>query len=92
MSQHDSVLDPNATLNAFQNRFPNLQSRFVWYGDTPQHLDDPRVTTFTSYLPDQRISNFSHMNVLFAPENTYYGAEGSYIMLENGQNGLSPSR
>ncbi|WP_167408768.1 alpha/beta hydrolase [Vreelandella sulfidaeris] len=90
MSQHDSVLDPNATLNAFQNRFPNLQSRFVWYGDTPQHLDDPRVSAFTSYLPDQRISNFSHMSVLFAPENTYYGAEGSYIMLENGQNGLSP--
>lgn len=57
---------------------------------TPQHLEDPRVSAFTSDLPDQRISNFSPMNVLFAPENTYYGAEGSYLMLENGQNGLSP--
>tara|TARA_R110002020_G_scaffold57646_7_gene158575 strand:+ start:1201 stop:2352 length:1152 start_codon:yes stop_codon:yes gene_type:complete len=90
MSQHDSVLNPNATLTAFQNRFPNRKSRFVWYGDTPQHLNDPRVTALTSHLPDQRISNFSHMNVLFAPENTYYGQAGSYLMLENGQDGLAP--
>lgn len=90
MSQHDSVLDPNATLTAFQNRFPNRKSRFVWYGDTPQNLNDPRVTAFTSHLPDQRISTFSHMNVLFAPENTYYGQAGSYLMLENGQDGLTP--
>ncbi|GEN29181.1 lipoprotein [Halovibrio variabilis] len=90
MSQHDSVLDPAATLKAFQTRFPHPSSRFVWYGDTPQHLDDPRVTALTSYLPDRRISNFSHMNVLFAPENTYYGEAGSYLMLENGQENLSP--
>ncbi|SDJ14970.1 alpha/beta hydrolase [Billgrantia gudaonensis] len=90
MSQHDSVLDPNATLDAFQTRFPNQQSRFVWYGDTPQELDDPRVTALASRLPDRRISTFSHMSVLFAPENTYYGEEGSYLMLENGQNDLSP--
>jgi esterase/lipase len=88
MSQHDSVLDPNATLNAFQNRFPNLKSRFVWYGDTPQNLDDPRVTALVSNLPDRRISTFSHMNVLFAPENAYYGEEGSYITFENGQHDL----
>ncbi|KFC51517.1 hypothetical protein DK37_13655 [Halomonas sp. SUBG004] len=90
MSQHDSVLDPNATLTAFQNRFPNRKSRFVWYGDTPQNLDDPRVTAFASHLPDRQISTFSHMNVLFAPENTYYGQVGSYLMLENGQDGLTP--
>ena len=30
------------------------------------------------------------MNVLFAPENTYYGQAGSYLMLENGQDGLAP--
>lgn len=90
MSQHDSVLDPDATLDAFQSRFPNPKSRFVWYGDTPTHLDDPRVTPITSYLPDRRISNFSHMNVLFAPENSYYGEAGSYLMLENGQDDLAP--
>lgn len=90
MSQHDSVLDPDATLNAFQTRFLHPKSRFVWYGDTPAHLDDPRVTPLTSYLPDRRISNFSHMNVLFAPENSYYGEAGSYLMLENGQDDLSP--
>ena len=88
MSQHDSVLDPNATLKAFQNRFPNRQSRFVWYGDTPQNLDDPRVTDLVSHLPERRISTFSHMNVLFAPENAYYGEAGSYIMYENGQNDI----
>lgn len=90
MSQHDSVLDPDATLEAFQTRFPNPKSRFVWYGDTPDHLDDPRVTPLTSYLPDRRISNFSHMNVLFAPGNAYYGEAGSYTMLENSQEDLTP--
>ena len=90
MSQHDSVLDPDATLEAFQTRFPHPKSRFVWYGDTPAHLDDPRVTSRTSYLPDRRISTFSHMNVLFAPENPYYGEAGSYTMLENGQKDLIP--
>ncbi|MDR5876281.1 alpha/beta hydrolase [Vreelandella gomseomensis] len=90
MSQHDSVLDPAATLDAFQTRFPNPKSRFVWYGDTPPHLDDPRITALTSYLPERRISNFSHMNVLFAPENPYYGEAGSYTMLENGQEDLTP--
>lgn len=85
MSQHDSVLDPDATLNAFQNRFPHPASRFVWYGDRPPHLIDPRVIALTSHLPDRRISNFSHMNVLFASDNAYYGEEGSYLMFENGQ-------
>lgn len=88
MSQHDSVLDPNATLTAFQDRFPHRQSRFVWYGDTPQNLDDPRVTDLVSNLPERRISTFSHMNVLFAPENAYYGEAGSYIMFENGQDDI----
>ncbi|MGR4069786.1 lysophospholipase [Halomonas sp. LR3S48] len=88
MSQHDSVLDPSATLDAFQTRFPNQQSRFVWYGDAPQELDDPRITALASNLPDRRISTFSHMNVLFAPENTYYGEKGSHIILENGQDGI----
>ena len=85
MSQHDSVLDPNATLDAFQDRFPNQRSRFVWYGDAPQGLDDPRVTALASHLPDRRISTFSHMNVLFAPENSYYGEKGSHIIFDNGQ-------
>ncbi|NOG32483.1 hypothetical protein HLB35_13265 [Halomonas sp. TBZ9] len=88
ISQHDSVLDPNATLEAFQTRFPHPASRFIWYGDTPAHLDDSRVTPLTSYLSDRRISTFSHMNVLFAPENPYYGEAGSYTMLENGQKDL----
>ncbi|TMU27102.1 alpha/beta fold hydrolase [Halomonas sp. ATBC28] len=88
MSQHDSVLDPNTTLTAFQNRFPNPKSHFVWYGESPPNLNDPRVTTLSSSLPDRRISTFSHMSVLFAPENAYYGEAGSYIMFENGQDDI----
>lgn len=88
MSQHDSVLDPIATLDAFQSRFTNPRSRFVWYGETPPNLDDPRVTALSSNLLDDRISTFSHMNVLFTPENPYYGRRGSHIMFENGQEGI----
>ena len=89
MSQHDSVLDATATLDAFQSRFTNPQARFIWYGETPPNLDDPRVTILVSNLLDDRISTFSHMNALFAPDNPYYGRRGSHIMFENGQEGIT---
>ena len=84
MSQHDSVLDPYATIDAFSTRFLNPKSRFVWYGSLTENNDN-RVMIYNSYLPDQQISAFSHMNVLFSSGHDYYGVNGSHIMWDNGQ-------
>ena len=36
-------------------------------------------------IPEQRISNGSHMGLLFSPSNPYYGINGSEKICSNGQ-------
>ncbi len=84
MSEDDSVLNSQGILQLFEERFTNPDSRFIWYGDQPASKD-PRVHSLRSKLPEQNVSNFSHMAALFAPENPYYGKNGSYRMCNNGQ-------
>ncbi|MAS25378.1 MAG: alpha/beta hydrolase [Oceanospirillaceae bacterium] len=91
ISQDDSVLQPDKTLQAFSQHFTNPSSRLVWYGDEDiSATADQRVSRLPSYLPQQRISNFSHMSVVFSPANPYVGEDGSYIMLNNGQQDAVP--
>lgn len=85
MSAHDSVLDPMAILKRFETDFTNPASRMIWYDVKPAPTDDQRVASQNSNLPDQQISNFSHLSALFSPDNPYYGVEGSFVFIENGQ-------
>lgn len=84
ISEDDSVINAKAILTLFEQRFTHPDSQLVWYGPQPRS-DDSRVTVMDSYIPELNISNFSHMSALFAPENSYYGASGSYRMCDNGQ-------
>ena len=84
MTEHDSVIDPAGVLDLFERRFTAEESRFIWYGDDPGSMDK-RVAVKTSRLPDQRISSFSHLCVMFSPDHPYYGRDGAFVMLENGQ-------
>ena len=84
MTRDDSVIDPDGVLGLFENHFTAPNSRFVWYGQNPQSMDS-RVIVKTSSIPDLQISNFSHLSVMFSAENSYYGRNGSFLMLENGQ-------
>lgn len=89
LAEHDSVLDTPALLATFQRRFPHPASRLVWYGGLPAGQAggraDARVLARADRLPQQRISQFSHMGVLFAPANPLYGAQGSLRLCWNGQ-------
>ena len=86
ISEDDSVLQPHRTLQAFNTAFTHPASRLIWYGgDDIGARNAPRVSQFDSHLPQQRISNFSHLSVMFSPSNPYTGADGSYILLNNGQ-------
>ncbi len=84
--RHDSVLDVRYTLDAFQQRFTHPASRMIWYGEPPDDLPlPPRVVVRPDALPEKRISQFSHMSVLFSPDNPLYGERGSQRFCWNGQ-------
>ncbi|EOD79475.1 Lysophospholipase [Grimontia indica] len=84
ISESDSVLDSAETIDLFKSSFLHPQSRFVWYGDG-KITGDTRIISLASSIPEQRISTFSHMSVLFSPTNEYYGKNGSQLVCDNGQ-------
>lgn len=87
VAQHDSVLDAEYLLETFQTRFTHQQSRLIWYGARPARLADPvRVLVRSDQLPQHRISQFSHMGIMFNPRNPLYGEHGSLRICWNGQN------
>ncbi len=46
---------------------------------------DSRIVSLSSALPEQRVSTFSHMGILFSPDNMFYGENGSQRICDNGQ-------
>ena len=87
VAQHDSVLDTDYLLDVFQHSFTNPQSRLIWYGKKPKGVTDTkRVLVREDRLPEQRISQFSHMGLMFSPENPLYGSNGSMRICLNGMN------
>jgi esterase/lipase len=86
VAQHDSVLDTAYLLDVFQHRFTHPDSRLIWYGAAPAQLTDTRrVLVRKDNLPAYRISQFSHMGLLFSPSNALYGEGGSLRICQNGQ-------
>ncbi|MEE4635988.1 alpha/beta fold hydrolase [Pseudomonas alliivorans] len=86
IAQHDSVLDTAYVLDTFNERFSHPDSRLIWYGDLPaKAARTSRVEVRTDYLPDYRISRFSHMGLLFSPDNPLYGVNGTQRICWNGQ-------
>lgn len=87
VSEHDSVLDTHYLLDIFQRRFTHSKSRLIWYGTDPKDLTDhDRVLVRSDKLPSEHISQFSHMGVLFSPENELYGRNGTERICFNGMN------
>lgn len=83
MSEGDKVINTQFAIDTFSEKMPNPHSHIVWQGE--QDLNDPRSTRFTMKLPEQRISNGSHMGLLFSPSNPNYGINGSNLICSNGQ-------
>ncbi|MFM2587215.1 alpha/beta hydrolase [Vibrio sp. TBV020] len=83
MSEGDQVINTEFAIDAFSNKMPNPNNHIVWQGE--HDLSEPRSTRFTMKLPEQRISNGSHMGLLFSPTNPNYGINGSNLICNNGQ-------
>jgi len=77
VSEKDNVIDTRQVLALFEERFTHPSSRLLWFGNKTQS-DDQRIMVLDDYLPQKRISNFSHMSVLYAPSNTHYGINANY--------------
>lgn len=83
MSEGDKVINTQFAIDTFSNQMLNPNNHIVWQGE--QDLGDKRSTRFTMKLPEQRISNGSHMGLLFSPQNPNYGIGGSNLICSNGQ-------
>lgn len=85
LAEHDSVVDVQHALQTFTTRFTHPASRMIWYGTLAPQATPARVLVRPDRLAAQRISQFSHMGVLFAPDNPLYGAQGTQRICWNGQ-------
>ncbi len=83
VSEADSVIDSQALLNYFQKNFTHPKSQLIWYGGQEKVLQYPAVHAYPMVREDLNISTASHMNVLFAPDNHYYGVQGIKRICEN---------
>jgi esterase/lipase len=84
VSENDSVLDVKRTLALFENKLTHPANRLIWFGNRPDSKD-ARVTVLAGKVPAMKVSNFSHMGVLFDAQNPYYGIEGAQRICNNGQ-------
>ncbi|MBC7001577.1 alpha/beta fold hydrolase [Photobacterium sp. BZF1] len=84
LTEHDSVLDTKAIKDIFQTRFTHPDNKLMWYGTSPKP-DEDNVVYVNSRVPELRVSNMSHMGVLYSPKNPYYGINGSETICRNGQ-------
>ena len=90
MSEGDSVINTQYSIDMFSHRMTNPNNRLVWQGE--HDLNDPRSTRFSMILPEQRISNGSHMGLLFSPDNPNYGVNGAHLICSNGQEEIDAAK
>lgn len=83
LSEGDKVINTEYAVSTFTEKMPNAASHIVWQGELD--LKEPRSTRFSMKIPEQRISNGSHMGLLFSPTNPNYGIGGSNVICSNGQ-------
>lgn len=84
LSEHDSVVDSDAVYNYFKNCFTHQDKQMLWFGE--RQWEDEKISFYSMHKPAKRISTGSHMSVVYAPYNPFYGEEGSIRICNNGQN------
>jgi pimeloyl-ACP methyl ester carboxylesterase len=84
LSERDSILDVPYILGLFDKSFAHPDSRLIYYGKAVPGLSK-RAYPLPDYLPEWRISSFSHMGVLFSPGNKLFGFNSPEPMCFNGQ-------
>lgn len=76
-SAHDETVTLAGTLNFFK-KMTRPENQFILYQREMEPVTDPRIEIRNSYFPEQRILDFSHVCLPFAPDNFYYGQHGEF--------------
>jgi alpha-beta hydrolase superfamily lysophospholipase len=91
LAERDSVVDVAFTVAGFDRWFPHPSSRLIWYGEPGPVAGASRregaVLVKPAFVPEMRVSSFSHTGVLFSPDNPEYGPDGNQRNCHNGQGG-----
>lgn len=86
ISEHDEVINTDAVKQLFKRKFTHPKSQLLWFGQKIENTSsESRIKFFDTHLPQHKISNFSHMSLLFKPSNHFYGINGQHRICENGQ-------
>lgn len=83
ISEADSVVDTDTVLSLFDKGFQGAK-HLMWFGEQ-MPLSGDNITMFSMRLPEQQISNGSHMSLLYRPDNPLYGQKGLQRQCNNGQ-------
>lgn len=77
-TEADSVINLEFLAGQFQRRFRHPANRMLVFRDLrqPAPWQDARILSLDSYLPEQRILEFSHMALAISPDNPLYGRQG----------------
>jgi esterase/lipase len=87
LTEQDSVVDVRYVRELFKRRFTHAASRLIWYGQGDGELaQQRRILTRTDRIVEERISQFSHMGILFSPANPLYGRSGTLRFCRNSRN------
>lgn len=87
ISADDSVLDTPLIKSMYNQHFTNKNNQLFYFSNGREHSEE-RVRYIDSYQPKLRVSNMSHMGLLFSPNNPYYGINASQRICNNGQQAL----
>lgn len=84
LSETDSVVDVLAVARYFNQKFTHKNSKLIWFGNKPE-VNDNRIVVYSDKYNKYQVSNYSHMGVLFKPDNTYFGFQSGFRICDNGQ-------
>jgi len=74
-SADDTTVNSTATLR-FMQRARHPLSKLVWYAT--RKIEQPNVVWVNSVVPEQRILSSAHTAIVMPPDDSHYGAAGTY--------------
>ena len=88
LSEADSVVNVEEVALLFKQKFTNKNSKLLWFGQS-KNIDDNRIVNLPAKILEYKVSNYSHMGVLFKPDNHYLGYSSGFRICDNGQTDIA---
>ena len=83
LTEDDSVVDVEYSLNIFRQRFSSNKKQLLFYSASKDNSSSEYVTIRNSRFLERRILNQSHLSLMNAPDNPLFG-ESRRILVCNG--------